>query len=563
MIELTGAPLPVLSLVWPLLLACLVALPPLHRRAIRLLPLAPLPALWLGLAGGQGRTLSPDMLLGMDLQAEPAGALLLALTAALWLAAGLYAQGYMAGTRKPEVFAGAWCLTLAGNLGVFLAGDVVSFYVAFATVSFAAYLLVVHEGDRAALKAGRVYIVMIVLGDVCLLAAFVIGIAAAESLAIADIRTALRDAPLGGLAVTLLIAGFGVKAGLMPLHVWLPLAHPAAPTPASAVLSGAIVKAGIIGLILFLPPGTGFAECLMAIGFLGAFVGALLGLTQADPKAILAYSTISQMSLVTALVGAAARSGDGFAQTAFYALHHGLAKGALFLSVGLVASCRGIWRSAVLVSVVLVALSVAGAPLTGGGLAKLAAKSGLEAMAGTALTVSAATTTLVLAWFVARLASTEREAGSGQPAPFLAVPTLTLGLGALVVPWVLWPECSGLPPDYPFHLSSLWSSSWPVLAGLAFVAGAGKSGLRTPTLPQGDIVAAIPPGLPLVRRARQLTAMLGELHAIHARATDASPSFLRLSTSFVPVLDQRLQRGNYSTAMLAAFAGAIAAFGLL
>ncbi len=187
---MSGHALPFLSLAWPLALACLAALPQLRRHAMRLLPLAPLPALWLGLAGGQGETLLPDVLLGSRLAAEPAAALLFALTAVLWTAAGVYAQAYMADTRKPAVFAGFWCLTLAGNLGVFLAADVVTFYVAFATVSLAAYVLVVHDGTEAALRAGRVYIALVVLGEVCLLAAFVIGIAAADGSLLRDSRGA-------------------------------------------------------------------------------------------------------------------------------------------------------------------------------------------------------------------------------------------------------------------------------------------------------------------------------------------------------------------------------------
>lgn len=457
--------LPLVALVWPLALAVLASLPPVRPHAIRLLPLAPLPALWLGFAGAQGSASFPALLLGVRLAASPAGALLFVMTAALWLGAAVYAQSYMAGTRKPAVFAGFWCLTLAGNLGVFLAADVATFYVAFATVSLAAYVLIVHEATEAALRAGRVYVAMVVLGEVCLLAAFVIGIEAANSLEIAEIRAALAGAPLGALAVILLVAGFGIKAGLMPLHIWLPLAHPAAPTPASAVLSGAIVKAGIIGMMLFLPANIGFARGLVVLGFVGAFAGALFGLSQSNPKAILAFSTISQMSLVTALIGSAVTSGAGYEQIAFYALHHGLAKGALFLSVGLVAASADHWRAALLAATALVALSVAGAPFTGGSLAKLGAKSGLEGTAETALTLSAITTTLVLAWFLLVLA--QRKHRGGSPPALLAMPTLALGFAALVVPWGLGSGWSGLQEGYPLKPTSLWSSAWPVAVGIA------------------------------------------------------------------------------------------------
>ncbi|MBS1304115.1 complex I subunit 5 family protein [Loktanella sp. SALINAS62] len=465
MIGITGAPLPLLALIWPLALACVVALPPVRVRASQLLPFAPLPALWLGLSGPTDITTAPFLLLGVNLVVTQMGALFILMTAGIWLGAGIYAQGYMTSSDRPAVFTGFWCLTLSGNLGVFLAADVVTFYVAFAIVSFAAYVLIVHDATRAALRAGRVYIVLVICGEVCLLVAFVIGIDVADSVSIEEIRLALASAPQGSVAALLLIAGFGIKAGLMPLHFWLPLAHPAAPTPASAVLSGAIVKAGIIGLILFLPAGIGFLDGLVIVGFAGAFGAAILGLLRIEPKAILAYSTISQMSLVIGLIAASAASGDqaGFDQIAYYAFHHGLAKGALFLAVGLVVACRGGWRRAMLLATAFVALSVCGASLTGGNLVKLAVKSGLEGAAEMALTLTAITTTLVLGWFMWRLAHT--DPGKGRPSVFLAVPTLALGLSALIIPWLLRRNWSGLDANYPLQLTSIWESSWPVVVG--------------------------------------------------------------------------------------------------
>lgn len=503
----SGPLLPLGALVWPLLLGLLAALPAIRPHALRLLPLAPLPALWLALSGVQGLTLAPDLLLGVRLGADRPAALLLGLTAALWFAAAIHAQSSMAGTRKPAVFSGFWCLTLAGNLGVFLAQDVVTFYVAFAAVSLSSYFLVVHEATDSALRAGRVYAVLAIIGEVCLLITFVIGAASADDLSIAEIRAALPGAPLGGLATVLLIAGFGIKAGLMPLHIWLPLAHPAAPTPASAVLSGAIVKAGIIGLMLFLPAPPGAATVLVPLGLGAAFLAALAGLQVRAPKAILAYSTISQMGLVIALVAAATRlPGSDMAPAAYYAFHHGLAKGALFLGVAVVAAAHGRWRGATLAMLGLVALSVAGAPLTGGGLTKAAAKTGLGSWEALALTLSAATTTLLLGWFLVRLAATpvKERSVSAAPDPLIWVPTAALALGAMALPWWLWSEWSGLPGDYPFRLASLWSALWPVAIGLVLVAAMAAMHWPAGTQDEAD---------PL-RAARRSAAALGPLRPI-------------------------------------------------
>lgn len=559
MIEATGSILPFLALAWPLALAGAAALPPVRRHAMRLLPLAPLPAAWLALTGARDQTYLPDLLLGTELGAVRAGALLLALTAGLWFAAALYAQSYMAGTRKPAVFAAFWCLTLAGNLGVFLAADAATFYVAFATVSLAAYVLIVHEATEAALRAGRVYIVMVVLGEVCLLAALVIGIAAADGLGIAEIRDALPGAPLGGLAAVLLVVGFGIKAGLMPLHAWLPLAHPAAPTPASAVLSGAIVSAGLIGMMLFLPAGLGFASWLVALGFAGAFVGALLGLLQTNPKTILAYSTISQMSLLTALVADGTDSA-GSAQTALYALHHGLAKGALFLSVGLVAACSGRWRGAMVAATGLMALSVAGAPLTGGSVAKLAAKSVLEGPAETALTLSAVTTTLVLAWFVAQLARAEK--GAGRPTALLALPTLALGLAALVVPWLLGPAWSGLDPHYPLHLSSLWSSAWPVAAGLAAALVWSRRRASAPPSIGRSLAPLFRDGVAVIDKIG-IAAPASGIRVASARAAAGTRTVIDAAAGAADALESQLRRGRQASLLLAVICSVIALGGWL
>src|SRR5277367_4082030 len=141
-----------------------------------------------------------------------------------------------------------------------------------------------------------------------------------------------RDASLA-----LLILGFGLKIGLVPGHVWMPLAYPAAPTPAAAVLSGAAVKAGVIGLIRFLPLGVpmpAWGEALAAVGMFSAFYGVVVGITQDNPRTILAYSSVSQMGLLAAVLGMGWAAGDDASAglgASFSAAHHILVKGGLFL----------------------------------------------------------------------------------------------------------------------------------------------------------------------------------------------------------------------------------------
>ena len=126
---------------------------------------------------------------------------------------------------------------------------------------------------------------------------------------------ALPASPWRDAVLALIVAGFGMKMGLVPFNGWMPLNYAAAPIPAAAVLSGAGVKAGVIGLIRFLPLGVplqGWGEALAALGFVTAFYGVLLGLTQRNPKTILAYSSISQMGVIAAALGMALGAGRGF-----------------------------------------------------------------------------------------------------------------------------------------------------------------------------------------------------------------------------------------------------------
>ena len=119
-----------------------------------------------------------------------------------------------------------------------------------------------------------------------------------DSLLIRDAATALPTSPQRDLILALLIAGLGMKAGLVPFHFWMPLAYSAAPTPASAVLSGAVVKASILGMIRFLPLETALPDwgtALAAAGLFAALYGVVIGITQRDPKVVLAYSSVSQM----------------------------------------------------------------------------------------------------------------------------------------------------------------------------------------------------------------------------------------------------------------------------
>lgn len=493
-----------LAVLWPMLLAGLCFLPGWGPRMVTLLPLGPLPALAAALYAPRDTLVAlPGVLLNGGLELTGTGALFLGGAALLWFWAGVYAAFYLRHDSRPTAFALFWNLVLAGNLGVFIAADIVSFYVFFALVSLLAYPLVIHDRKPASMRAGTVYLVLAVLGEVAILVGLMLAsYGAGGAIGIEVVRAALALPSTHPAALGLLIAGFGIKAGLMPLHVWLPVAHPAAPVPASAVLSGAIVKAGIFGLVAFLPLGTPEAVAgtvLMGLGFTGLFLAALLALGQSGAKSVLAYSTVSQMGLVMGVLGYALAQGSAPAAVlpalALFALHHGLAKGALFLGVGLAPTCGRAWRWGLMAVLAVLGLSLAGAPLLAGALVKSALKDPAGALGATLIGLSALTTALAMARCLAVLPASESRR---RPPVLLALPFLALAGAALWLPWLLYADLADTSP-LATDLRAQITEAWPLGLAVLLIVGAVAVGLKPPALPEGDALG------PVQRRVAALT----------------------------------------------------------
>lgn len=487
----------VLALLFPALMASACVSARFRAIAHRALWLAPLPALGAALFA-QETTFSIGTVgrLQMVLLLDSPRALLLGAVALLWSFAGAFAATSLRLDAHAARFSFAWLLSLTGCVGVFMAGDLVSFYLLFALVSLAASVLVVHDGTPKAMRAARVYLALAVLGEAFLLLAFVrlaTGVSSGSAF-IHDAVAALADSPQRNGTLLLLLLGFGVKAGLVPLHGWLPLAHPAAPTPASAVLSGAIIKTGIIGLIVFLPLGTALSEwgtAITAIGFVTAFTGVLLGITQSNPKTILAYSSVSQMGVTVAVIGAGLGAGALSAgeAAAFYAMHHVFVKGALFLSVGVMNSFAARARWMVLVPSCVLALSFAGMPLTGGSIAKLATKEFFTSDLNTWLAVFAGSgSALLMLHFMRHLAKSPLQATPARFEAGLVVPWLLTVVTALIAPWLLYGSVLGGESSAALTPAALWSALWPVLIGAAAALIVSGSGRHLPAVPEGDLI---------------------------------------------------------------------------
>ena len=399
-----------------MLLACLW--PRALNRMPSLLAFAPIPALAAVLLVASDSSLAiGSARFHLTFAMDRPGAMLLGVSALLWIASGAYASQYLQGRPNRGRFVVCWLMTLTGCVGVFLAADMVGFYFLLALLTLGACGLVIHHETPSAWRAGAVYIGLALLAEALLLMAFVLLAAQipGDSLLIRDAAAALPTSPQRDLILALLIAGLGMKAGLVPFHFWMPLAYSAAPTPAAAVLSGAVVKASILGMIRFLPLETALPDwgtALAAAGLFAALYGVVIGITQRNPRVVLAYSSVSQMGFIVAVIGMGMLAGDGRAAlaAAFYAAHHVLVKGALFLSVGVIAATgsRRLWL--MLLPAAIIAVGLGGLPLTGGALAKFVADELLgDSTASTIATLSAVGTTLLMLQFLRSLAKTASQ----------------------------------------------------------------------------------------------------------------------------------------------------------
>jgi formate hydrogenlyase subunit 3/multisubunit Na+/H+ antiporter MnhD subunit len=487
----------VMALALPLAMLCACLSGWLRNRMHLVLALAPLPALAAACLEADGSTVVfPQALLGLTLALDTPGAMLIGVAALLWMTAGAYAGNSLRGKPNAGGFAVWWLMTLTGNLGAFLAADLASFYLFFTLASLSAYGLVAFDGTAEAKRAAAIYVGLAVLGEALLLMAFVLMAAGVPSgsLLIGDAVDSLATSPWRDYAMAFLILAFGLKIGLFPFHVWMPLTYSAAPIAAAAVLSGSAVKVGVIGLIRFLPFDSAMPEwgdVLVIAGLFSAFYGVVIGITQANPKTVLAYSSVSQMGLLAAALGMGLSAGEEGAVlvAAFSASFHVLVKGGLLLAIGAVASTRrSVWL--VLVPATALALGLGGLPLTGGALAKLAMKPVMgDGIVGVLATLSAIGSTLLMLHFLRRMWS-----GSQQPqiaeGSALVWPWLATALAAAVLPWMLYSSVTNDSLRSALAPAEIWEALWPVLLGALASLALWRWGRVLPRIPAGDLLAA-------------------------------------------------------------------------
>ena len=273
--------------------------------------------------------------------------------------AAVYGGSYLFAFRSRKSLGSSWFffnLFVLGMIMVVIARTALLFLLSWEVMSISAFFLVTFEHENAEVRgAGWVYLVATHLGVAFLFATFVLLGRNAGSLEFEGFaRMPGLDAFWSGLIFVLALVGFGAKAGFVPFHVWLPEAHPAAPSHVSALMSGVMIKMGLYGLLRILtflgPPAPWWGLLLASLGMLTALVGISLAVQQRDLKRVLAYSSIENMGLIGVAMGVSmwcsasampAVAALAMAAGLFHIWNHALMKSLMFLAAGSVLHATG------------------------------------------------------------------------------------------------------------------------------------------------------------------------------------------------------------------------------
>ncbi len=343
--------------------------------------------------------------LGISFRVDMLGYIMLLITSILWFLVMVYAHAYMFKEKRCNRFFFFMALTYSSVLGTIVAGDLLTMFLFFEMMTITSYMLVTHGQKTESYQAGYNYIFMGLLGGFAIFGAtvmmyFIIGDLTFSS----AIDTLSQHGNMKYLIFGLLLFGFGVKAGMAPVHVWLPRAHPVAPTPASALLSGIMIKVGAFGVLrvatsfYFPEPGTltdrfdsvwmtteAIGGVIIWVGIVTMAIGVFLALQQSNIKRMLAYHSISQMGYIVMGIGVSLYLGYigamGYSGSVLHIVNHALFKSLLFMVAGSVYlhtkennmyNLGGLWRKMPLTTMValIAALGISGIPLFNGFVSK-------------------------------------------------------------------------------------------------------------------------------------------------------------------------------------------------
>ena len=263
----------------------------------------------------------------------------------VWLVAGFYAFGYMKHEREEKCYFGFYLMVFGILHALVFAGNMVTFYLCYELMTLLSFPLILHNRSREAIMGGLKYLFYSLFGAGLVLFGLFFLNKYALSLEFLpggslDLQALAGKEAIMRIAAFSVILGFGVKAGMFPLHAWLPTAHPVAPAPASAVMSGIIVKVGVLGIIRVVYHligadfirGTWVQTAWMSLSLLTVFMGSMLAFREKVLKKRLAYSTVSQASYI--LFGLSLLQAQAFTGAMLHVVFHAIIKSGLFLFAG-------------------------------------------------------------------------------------------------------------------------------------------------------------------------------------------------------------------------------------
>jgi len=263
----------------------------------------------------------------------------------VWLISGVYAFEYMKHEQEEKRFFGFYVMVFGILHGLTFSGNMVTFYLFYELMTLLSVPLILHNRSKDAIKGGLKYLFYSLFGAYMVLFGLFFLNRFADSLAFLPGGTLNMGAVAGNEKLMLVVAfsmiiGFSVKAGMFPLHAWLPTAHPVAPAPASAVMSGIIVKMGVLGMIRVayyllgadFIRGTWVQTAWMSLSLVTVFMGSMLAYREKVMKKRLAYSTVSQASYI--LFGLSLLQPAAMTGALLHVVFHAVIKSCLFLSAG-------------------------------------------------------------------------------------------------------------------------------------------------------------------------------------------------------------------------------------
>ncbi len=284
--------------------------------------------------------------LGITVRVDILSFCLAAISSFVWMLVSVYSIDYMSHEHGGNRYFPIFIFTLGSTLGIFMAGDFFTLFIFFELMSLISYVLVIHEETREALRAGYKYLIMTIIGGLALFFAIILTFELAGTVSLNEGTLITVPSTLAFLAFLTFLIGFGMKAGMFPLHVWLPDAHPVAPSPASALLSGIMLKTGAYGLlrVIFHVFNVSVIKearwdlILGVIAVITILLGSAVAITQFDLKRRLAYSSIGQMGYI--ILGMALLNEKALVGDVFHIFSHAIMKSTLFLAAGAI-----IWKT--------------------------------------------------------------------------------------------------------------------------------------------------------------------------------------------------------------------------